>query len=282
MIRIVEVKTMVKLLSLLILVALQIGSLDLYTNAHPLLSQKSGQGITNPNSWGCACHCATDTVAFQVWQHKDGAPDRFAAKAIGRWFNRMTPRSETESFSKTELLILMGKSGKGIWSIETQMTDGGAEIYADLVCTTVKGKRKVFPLIIGLYDVNASSLVSLILRRLRQFARSRQWDAGSLISVKLPLLTRPPALIFHEKGKLGDEGYVWSLDVKAKNGRLLRITRRDRADSGEGFFRAAKCFGGVKDDSGETWWILVKTAFADNCSTCWYPIRLTHGAPAKQ
>jgi hypothetical protein len=274
---------MLKPISFLVLVALHIGSLDLYTNAHPLLSQKSGQGITNPDSQGCACHCETDTVAFQVWQYKDGAPDRFAAKAIGRWFNRLTPRSETESFSKIELLILMGKSGKGIWSIETQKTDAGAEIYADLVCTTVKGKRKVFPLIRELFvgDVNASSLVSLVLRRLRQATRNRQWDAGSLIPVKLPLLTRPPALIFHEKGSPGDEGYAWSLDVKAKNGGLLRI-RRERADSGGYFFRAAKCFGGVKDDSGETWWILVKAAFLDNCSADWHSIRLTYGAPAKQ
>lgn len=274
---------MVRLVSLVVLAGLQIGSINLYAGPHPLLLQKSGQGITNPDSRGCACHCETNTAALRVWQQKDGPPDRFAAKAIGRWFDRRIPRSETEPVSKTELLILMGKSGKGIWSIETMISDAGGEIFADLVCTTVKGQRKVFPLIEELFvgDVNASSLVSLVLRRLRQLANRRQWDVGSIIPVQHPLLPRAPALVFHEYGKVDSEGYGWRLNARARDGRLTRIVRV-RPGPGFAYFRDAKCFGGVNDDHGETWWVLVKTAFGDNCSAEWHSIRLTHSAPAKQ
>jgi hypothetical protein len=73
----------------------------------------------------------------------------------------------TLAFRKTELLILLGRSSQGLWSVETQYTDAGAELYADLVCTTIEGKRKVFSVIKGDYGVNASSLASRVLRRLR-------------------------------------------------------------------------------------------------------------------
>ncbi len=268
--------------------------------------QKSGQGITNPNSAGCACHCATDTAAFQVWQQKHGPPDSFAAKAVGMWFNRiLTPRTTGQMFTKTELLILLGRSAKGIWCVEAQMTDNEGAIYADLVCTT-KGKRKVIAVIKGFTielemgqikpegvsepelsrrreQVVQKKLNTLVLRRLRQLAKTGQWDAAILNPMQLPLLSKPPALIFHEEGKPDTEGYGWSVNVKAKGGRLERVVRH-RPPGGflAWYFRAAKCFGGVKDASGETWWVLVKTALADTCSAEWYSIRLTHSASAKQ
>ena len=79
--------------------------------------------VSDVSPQGCACHCATDTAVLRVWQTKDGPPDRFAAKAIRRWFDRMGTHSNTEAFSKTELLILLGRSSQGIWSVETQYSD---------------------------------------------------------------------------------------------------------------------------------------------------------------
>lgn len=277
---ILGVKTMVRFVSLLILSGLQIGSVDPYANARALLLQRAGRGVTNPDSRGCACHCDTDTATFRVWHQKDGPPDRFAARTIGRWFNRL--KSNTDALSKTELLILLGRSAKGIWSLETQETDAGAEIHTDLVCVTVGGRRKVFPVINGLFisDVNESALSSRVLRRLRQLAKSGSWDVDLLIPPQLPLLSKPPALVFREQGKPDDEksSYSWSLSIRGKNGRLVRITgERGPAGSVVQYFRAAKCFGGVRDDANAvTWWIMVKTAAVDNCSTSWYSIRLPH------
>jgi hypothetical protein len=267
---------MLKPFTFLVLVALHIGSLDLYANAHP--------------SPQCACHCETDMASFQVWQAKDGPPDRFVAKAIRRWFNRIITDSNTQPFSKTEHLLLLGRSGKGNWSVESQLTDAEGAVYTNLVCTSIAGKRKVFPLVERLYDMTASpsatsfasSLAALVLRRLRRLAKSGQWDVGSLIPVQLPLLAKPPALVFHPKGKRDSDEYVWSLSVKRKDGRLVRIEREQPGCCGL-FFAGAKCFGGVTDDAnGETWWILVKTVSTDNCGGRWYSIRLTNEAPVKQ
>jgi len=267
---------MLKLLTFLVLVALHSGSLGLCANAHP--------------SPQCACHCETDMASFQVWQAKDGPPDRFAAKAIRRWFNRMTTDSNTQPFSKTEHLLLLGRSGKGNWSVESQLTDGEGVVYTNLVCTSIAGKRRVFPLVEKLYDMTespsassfASSLAALVLRRLRGLAKSGQWDVGSLIPVQLPLLSKPPALVFHYKGKRDNDEYVWSLSVRRRDGRLVRIESERPYCSGS-FFAGAKCFGGVTDDAnGETWWILVKTVSTDTCGARWYSIRLTNRASVKQ
>ena len=252
---------MTKLLSiLLILAGLQMGSIAQDASA-PVLAQR-----------GCACHCAPDQVTFRVWQQKYGPPDRFAAQAIREWFN-----------NKTEHLILLGQSAKGMWSLETQETDTEGAIYSNLVCTTIEGKRKVFSVIKGLevtYEMKASFLGSLVLRRLGQLAKSGQWDVGSLIPVQLPPPSKPPALIFHEKGKPETEGYGWSLNVKARDGQMVRVERSAGCCN---YFRGAKCFGGVRDDAqGEIWWILVKTAGSDNCAARWHSIRLIDKAPVKQ
>lgn len=287
---------MVKLVSLVILVGLLIGSVEICADASPLLIQKSGQVITNPRGGGCACHCETDTASFRVWQQKDGAADLFAAKTISKTIYRpiseMPPRGSGMWQTRSELLILLGRSAKGIWTVETQVTDNEGAIYTDLVCTTIDGKHKRFPVVKRFdfqFDVGSRAeqvlrrrLNALVLRRLRQLAKRGQWDADSLIPVQLPLLSKPPALVFREQGNPDDEKYSWSLKVKAKNGRLVPIT----GDKSSGFlvcsFRAAKCFGGVIDGAnGEIWWILVKTAATDTCGAGWCSIRLTNGAPAK-
>ena len=272
---------MVKVVSLVILAGLQIGSIDVYANAFPLLIQKSG--ITNPRSGGCACHCETDTASFRVWQQKDGPPDRFASKIISKTIDRPI----TDMSSKTELLILLGRSAKGLWTVETQVPDNEGTIYTDLVCTTSDGKHKVFPVVksFGLsgmgQQVLRRKLYALVLRRLHQLAKSGRWDADLLIPVQLPLLANPPSLVFREKGDPDSEGYVWSLYFRRKDRRLVRIAR-----GGGGYvsnFRAAKFFGGVTDDAkGVTWWIMVKTAAIDTCGASWYSIRLAHSAPVKQ
>src|SRR6266571_4404818 len=292
-------KTVVKVLALLALVGLEIGSIDLFVNAYPLPSRKSRQGIANPDRRGCACHCETDTAVFRIWQQRDGPPDRFAANTIGRWFSRlMTSGCRGEAFSKTELLILLGRAKKGTWTVESRQSDGEGGIYIDLVLTTSEGKRKVFGVTKGLeafvqsppepegelrqLRVLRKHLGVRVMRRLGQLAKSGQWDAGLLVPVDLPLLSKPPALVFREEGKPADEGYRWSLNVKAKNGQLVRIIR-GKAFPGIGYFRAATCFGGVADEANaEIWWILVKTAVGDGCGASWYSIRLVHRPPTQQ
>lgn len=296
---------MVKLLTILVLAGLQIGSLGLYANAHP-----------SPR--GCPCHCAPDQASFRVWQQKDGPADRFAADTIGRWLDRII--GNTGALVKTELLILLGRSAKGTWGVETWETDGEGAIYANLVVTTSEGKRQVFPLIRrfgldSLYFPNLPEgatkqestrrrlqllrdLKARIMRRLSRLVKSGQWDAGSLTPVQLPLPSKAPALVFqHTKDypcsevnhASNENGYksmnrprpnTWSLYVRAKNRRLVRI-RRGGTFCEE--FNGAKCFGGVTDDAnGETWWILVKTSGADSCGGEWHSIRLTNSAPVKQ
>jgi hypothetical protein len=236
--------------------------------------------VSNASPQGCACNCTPDTAVFRVWQRKDGPADRFAANAIRSWFDRMgadeTLRTNgtSEAFSKTELLILLGRSTQGIWSVETQYTDAGGEVYTDLVCTTIEGKRKVVSVIKG-DEVNSSSLASLVLRRLRRLAKNGRWHPDSVIPVRLPLQTKPPSLVLRETGKPDDEAYAWRLNVRTRDGRIVRIKTK-RAGFVD-FFRGAKCFGGVIDDAnGETWWILVKTAAIDNCSSEWRSIRFSH------
>jgi hypothetical protein len=106
-------------------------------------------------------------------------------------------------------------------------------------------------------------------------AKSGRWDADSLVPVPLPLLRRPPSLVFRETGKPEDEGYAWRLNIRTREGRLVRIKTKQAGFVD--FYRGAKCFGGVTDDvNGETWWILVKTAAIDNCSAEWRSIRFSH------
>lgn len=120
------------------------------------------------------------------------------------------------------------------------------------------------------------------MRRLGQLAKSGQWDAGVLVPVEPPLISKPPALVFREEGKPEDQGYSWSLYVRTRNRRLAPIIR-GRARPGIGYFRAAACFGGVTDSSnGETWWVLVKTGGTDSCGAAWYSIRLQHDVPFKE
>ena len=280
---------MAKLVSLVILAGLQIGSIDLDASAYPSLLQKSRQGITNPRGGGCACHCDTDTASFRAWQQKDGPADLFAAKIISKTIDRPL----TTMSSRTELFILLGRSAKGIWTLETQVPDNEGSIYTDLVCITIDGKHKVFP-VVKSFDFPSGKghqelrrkLNALVLRRLRQLAKSGRWDADLLVPVQLPLLSKPPALVLREKGKPDNEkyGYSWTLSIRGKNGRLVRITgERGPAGSVVYNFRAAKCFGGVTDEAnGVTWWIMVKTAAIDGCGASWYSIRLTHNAPVKQ
>lgn len=292
---------MVKLLSFLVLAGLQIGNIDLYASVCP-------------SPQGCACTCTPDTAIFRVWQQKDGPPDHFAAKTIRGWLTRLV--TNPGAFTNTELLILLGRSAKGLWSVETLETDNEGAIYTDLVLTTSAGKRQVFSLIKrfgldSLYFPNlregaskqefASRRVQVvrdlnarIMRRLSQLAKSGQWDVGLLVPVQLPLLSKPPALVFNQKREpCSDErltsnengsrslnrprSNAWSLYVRAKDRRLVRIRSGGRYCE---YFRGAKCYGGVTDDeTGETWWILVKTAGGDSCGAEWHSIRLTHVAP---
>lgn len=296
---------MVKLLSIMALAALQIGSIDLFASAHPL-----------PR--GCPCNCGPNQGSFRVWQQKEGPADRFAAKTIGRWFEKIIADSGT--LSMTELLILMGRSAKGIWSIETLFREGEGDVYTDLVLTTREGKRHVFPLTRRLYLDTLyypeppegareqeftrrrarllRELHSRVIRSLSQLARSGQWDAGSLTPVKLPLPSKPPALVFkHKKGdpcsevnhasnenasRLMNRSWpnTWTLYIRAKDRRLVRIKRGGAYCED---FNGAKCFGGVTDDAnGEIWWILVKTSGADSCAAEWHSIRLTNSTRLTQ
>src|SRR6266571_2493137 len=247
-------KTVVKVLALLALVGLEIGSIDLFVNAYPLPSRKSRQGIANPDRRGCACHCETDTAVFRIWQQRDGPPDRFAANTIGRWFSRLlTSGCRGEAFSKTELLILLGRAKKGTWTVESRQSDGEGGIYIDLVLTTSEGKRKVFGVTKGL----------------EAFVQSPPEPEGELRRLRV-LRKHLGVRVMRRLGQL------------AKNGQLVRIIR-GKAFPGIGYFRAAKCFGGVADEANaEIWWILVKTAVGDGCGASWYSIRLVHRPPTQQ
>ena len=226
---------------------------------------------------GCACHCSTDTVMFHVWQPRNGPPERYIAKTIVNWYRRL--ETPGKGWAKTELMVLLGTSPQGIWTVETQIPDNSGEIQSKLVCTTIEGKRKTFPLIIELSQDSPSMLRSAILGRLKWLRRKGRWDAGSMLPVRLPLLSKAPALVLHETGKPSDDQYRWTLSVRTKDGRLARIDQQKRASFGW-YYRDAKCFGGVQDEAnGETWWIIVKTALSDTCGATWHPIRLTNQIP---
>ena len=105
---------MLKITSVLLLGALQIGSLEPYANALSL--QKSRQAISNPG-FGCACPCGVHTATFRTWQQKDGPVDRFTVNAIGKWFHGLTRlytdigashSAESPEVRRTDLLILLG------------------------------------------------------------------------------------------------------------------------------------------------------------------------------
>ncbi len=281
---------MARLLSMLVLAGLQVGSISLYADA----GQDCG---------GCPCPCGTDQAVVRVWRQKDGPPDRFAARAISSRFDKMA------ADNKTELLVVLGRSARGVWGVEATDSNGTGSFYINLVCTTIDGKRQVFPLIKHsdeAHNVQRSSLASLTLRRLRQLARSGQWDVGSLAPVQLPPRLKPPSLVYREKGKAAYEkasaaamdrlqnamteenmraynalGYVWTLNVRGRDGRLMRVERGSHCDNGN--FAGAKCFGGIADDAnGETWWILVKHTASHTCWATWHSIRLQRGTAAKQ
>ena len=265
-------------LRLVILGMLQIGSLEPYANA--LSIQKPQQGISNPG-FGCACPCGVHTATFRTWQQKDGPPDQFSGKAIRRWLHGLNKvYADTGSSSpakgpkirRTELLILLGRSPRGLWSLEAHEDEAG--IRADLVCTTMQAKRKVFRVVealdIYLQSVE-SSLASRVSRRLRQLAKTGQWDRDSLVPVDLPLRSEFPALVFRPRGA-PESSTDWTLSVRTRDRRLVRIMK------GGSYFRGAKSFGGVRDDAnGQIWWILINTAGGDACYTEWLPIRLIEG-----
>jgi hypothetical protein len=224
-----------------------------------------------PNALPQICHCATDTTIVQVWQTRYGAPDQFAASAVNRW-NQNTLTSQV--FPKTEQLIILGKSPKGVWSIASTCDDGEPSIQANLVCTNVKGKRKVFPLIPELPYMDNSSLRGIVLRKLRLLAKTGDWDVASMTPVTLLLRSKHPMPVFREKGKQDDEGYTWSLYIKNRENRFIQIKRQLPGFVAD-FFNAAKCFGGVIDNGGaEIWWVLIKTHSAEWCFSEWRSIRL--------
>ena len=294
---------MLKITRGVLLSGLLIVSLEPYATA--LSSQKSRQVISNP-SYGCACPCGPGTATFRIWQQKDGHPDRFAVNAVRRWLHGLTrvfAERESSSTAKTprtrmtELLILLGRSPRGAWSLEAYEGDPDG-IYANLVCTTTDGKRKVFLLLKqldiseklfkrvaadGLKDPDVfgdlkrhpqvlrsveSSVASYVSQRLRRLATSGQWDADALVPVDLPPPSEFPALVFRPRGA-PESSMDWTLSLRTKDRRLLSITK------GGSYFHGAKSFGGVRDDSnGQIWWILIKTAYADSCGTEWHSIRL--------
>jgi hypothetical protein len=218
-----------------------------------------------------ACHCATDTAIVQVWKTRYGTPDRFVASAVNRWARNILT---SQFIGKTEQLILLGKSLKGVWSVESQFTDGGGELYTYLICTDVKGKRKVFPLISELSYESTSSHKKIVLRKLQQLIKIGKWDVASMIPLTLTLSSKPPVIIFREKGEQYTEKYTWSLYVKNRENRSILI-RRQQADSTGLFFNEAKCFGGVIDnEGGEIWWVLIKTHQSEWCCSEWRSIRL--------
>jgi len=246
---------------IVLLIAIQVGSLGSTAKA-------------DRPDYGCACDCSTDTVRFQVWQQRDGPPDRYIAKTIVNWYARL--ETQKKGWAKTELMVLLGTSPQRIWTVETRMLDNRGEIESNLVCTTIEGKRKTFPLIIKLSQYSPSAFRSAILPRLQRLRRKGRWDAGSMVPVRLPLLWTAPRLVLHETGQPSDDLYRWTLSVRMKDGRLARIDRQNIASYGW-YYRDAKCFGGVQDEAnGETWWIIVKTALDDTCRATWHSIRLTN------
>jgi len=278
---------MLKLLSLVVL-ALQLGTLAPDTQAST--PQKSRQEISYP-AYGCACHCDTSTASLRIWQQKDGPADRFAVRAIGRWFYARekftrhpppSPPSGPGQFAREELLVLLGLNTEGVWALELLVTDAGGETYIDLVCTTNEGKRKTLPVAAGLLPSQMFSsaklfpapLVSRVSRRLRQLAKTGRWHPDSLVPVELPLLSRAPALVFRPK-RHPNGNWSWTLSARSKDGRLVPIQREGPAPVLE-FFQGARLFGGIKDvANGETWWVLTKTLQSDNCGAEWRSIRLT-------
>src|SRR5262245_15939128 len=146
---------MIKPFSLLLLAGIQISSIQPYAHGHP-----AGQG--------CPCHCATDLVVFWDLKQRAGPADRFAASGSGKWVDGWeSPSKEfrtTQGYTKIDLLVLLGSSAKGIWAVEARTTERG-DIYSDLVCMTIDGRRKVFPLM-ARGSAGLSNLVSAIYGRL--------------------------------------------------------------------------------------------------------------------
>ena len=276
---------MVKVFSFVVLGAIQIGSLHLNANARALALQKSGWQIEYPHH-SCACHCSTETATLRIWQKKDGPADRFAVKMVSRWFHALETFSDVvgsdsparpPKYARVELLTLLGRDSNGVWALEVMETDGGAEFYVDLVCTTNEGKRKVLPVVKGVPsdELVKSSLASRVSRRLHQLVQNDQWDPTSLIPVPLPLLSKPPWFVFRPKHHANGM-WNWTLSVRARDGRLVRI-KTVRPEQVVEHLSGVEYFGGVTDDAnGETWWILIKTEQEHNCSAQWHSIRLSH------
>src|SRR5260370_9690244 len=117
---------MVKFISLLLLAGYTIGGVVAQTGPRPSIA-KSG---------GCACPCYTRPVKVVIWKPEDGAIDQFVGRTVKAQYHRGEP------------LILLGRSPRGDWSLETSLDeDIGQVLDINLVCTTLHGKREAFHLI---------------------------------------------------------------------------------------------------------------------------------------
>ena len=228
------------------------------------------QGPRPKNLGGCACPCNARPAKVVVWGPEDGKINEFIVRTIKSGYNRGEP------------LILLGRSPKGLWSLETSGDEYAMKV--DLVCNTVEGKREPRSLIESYpqasYEeptASAADLSSRALTGLKHLEKRGDWRPEELVAISKPLLSTYPRLVLHETGDFDRDDYSWTLRARAKAGRFVVVTSGN-AHSPKGFryYRDSRCVAGVSDGAGrEIWWVFVATAMADDCEKEWRAIRLT-------
>jgi len=206
-------------------------------------------------------------ATVRVWRAKNGDVQKFAAGTVREWLKNI----EKPDPGPLQLLLLLGRSPEGIWTLEGRGDDGGYRIQ--LVRTDLQTHRQAHR-IVEFQDRPPRSIARIVHSRLIRFAKQEKWAPDRL--VELQLLPKPPVLFDRQRAIIEKPGYSWDIYATRKGCPIVRVTGARPSVIGPFIDHYSFAAGVAGAENTGLWWILVLTRTGEYYEAQWHVIQVVN------
>jgi hypothetical protein len=201
----------------------------------------------------------------RAWRTNNGDAAKFAAGTVREWLKKI----QKPDPGPLQLLLLLGRSPEGIWTLEGRGDDGGYRI--ELVRTDLQTHRQAHR-IVEFEDPPPESIPKVVQSRLLKLSKQGKWAPARL--AELHLLSKPPVLFDRQRGIIEHPGYSWNIYAARKGAPAVRVMGARPGVIGP-FIDSYSCLAGVDGDQNTgLWWILVVTRTSEYYESQWHVIQV--------
>lgn len=189
----------------------------------------------------------TDGIVLDLLAPDSGPPLEAAVDVIARF---------AADESKTDLLLLVGRSARGVWTLEANAAEG--DVVAHLALAGASGRRRVWPL----GAAGRAAVTAVAAEALRDLVDRIGWLEGRFEPVEPVPLGEPPKIAYAEtpRGR-------WHVAARAA-GRPAAYLAEDGGIPGRRF-EAAVWAARAPVAAGDWVWALAKTRTAGRVRGAW-------------